>query len=143
MEVRMKTQLVQDWMTRDPVTINPRTTLPEASRLMKARSIRHLPVMDDGRLVGIVTWGDIREASASDSTTLSIYELNALLDSLYVSFFMTHQPITVTPDVGVARAAQIMLENKIGCLPVVDGGRLVGIITDSDIFRVVMLGQAA
>jgi acetoin utilization protein AcuB len=139
----MRTQLVRDWMAHELVTITLGTTLPEATRLMKDYHIRHLPVMDGEKLVGIVTWGDIREASASDSTTLSIYELNALLDTLYASFFMTRQPITIGPDAEVAEAAQTMLENKIGCLPVVSEGRLVGLITESDIIRVVMLGEAA
>jgi acetoin utilization protein AcuB len=139
----MTTQLVRDWMAHELVTISADTTLPEASRLMKEYHIRHLPVMDGKKLVGIVTWGDVREASASDSTMLSIYELNALLDTLYVSYFMTSQPITIGPDAEVARAAQIMLENKIGCLPVMSEDRLVGLITESDIIRVVMLGEAA
>jgi acetoin utilization protein AcuB len=139
----MRTQLVRDWMAHELVTITVDTPLPEASRLMKEYHIRHLPVMDGGKLVGIVTWGDIREASASDSTTLSIYELNALLDTLYASYFMTHQPITIGPDAEVAEAAQTMLERKIGCLPVVSEGRLVGLITVSDIIRVLMLGEAA
>jgi acetoin utilization protein AcuB len=139
----MRTQLVRDWMAHELVTITLDTTLPEATRLMKDYHIRHLPVMEGEKLVGIVTWGDIREASASDSTTLSIYELNALLDTLYASFFMTRQPITIGPDAEVAEAAQTMLENKIGCLPVVSEGRLVGLITESDIIRVVMLGEAA
>jgi acetoin utilization protein AcuB len=139
----MRTQLVRDWMAHELVTITVDTTLPEASRLMKEYHIRHLPVMNDRKLVGIVTWGDVREASASDSTTLSIYELNALLDTLYASYFMTRQPITIDPDDDVAYAAEIMLDNKIGCLPVVSGDRLVGLITESDIIRVVMLGEAA
>jgi acetoin utilization protein AcuB len=139
----MKTQLVRDWMAHELVTITVDTTLPEASRLMKAYHIRHLPVMNGEKLVGIVTWGDIREASASDSTTLSIYELNALLDTLHASYFMTRQPITIGPDAEVAEAAQTMLENKIGCLPVMSDGRLVGLITESDIIRVVMLGEVA
>jgi acetoin utilization protein AcuB len=139
----MRTQLVRDWMAHELVTITVDTTLPEASRLMKEYHIRHLPVMNDKKLVGIVTWGDIREASASDSTTLSIYELNALLDTLCASYFMTRQPITIDPEDDIAYAAEIMLDNKIGCLPVVSGDRLMGLITESDIIRVVMLGEAA
>jgi acetoin utilization protein AcuB len=135
--------LVQDWMTQDVVTATSRTTLPQARRLMEENGIRHLPVVDDGRLVGIVTWGDIREASASDATALSVYELRYLLDALTVGYIMTPHPITVTPQTTVARAAQILLEQKIGCLPVVRHGKLVGIITESDIFRLVVLGQVA
>lgn len=137
------TQLVQDWMVREIVTISSDTSVPAAQRLMHDHCIRHLPVVDDGRLVGIVTWGDIRQAWASDATTLSVFELYALLDRLAVSQVMTREPVTISPHLSIARAAQIMLERKIGCLPVVDHGRLVGIITECDIFRMVMLGQAA
>ena len=110
---------------------------------MKNYRIRHLPVVDDGRLVGIVTWGDIREASASDATSLSAYELNRLLDSLHVKYIMTHTPITVAPHMSVAQAAKIMLDDKIGCLPVISHGKLIGILTESDICRLVVFGQAA
>jgi acetoin utilization protein AcuB len=139
----MKKLLVKDWMTPDPITISSDTTLPEAHRIMKENHIRRLPVVDDGRLVGIVTWGDIREASASDCTSLDVFELVYLLDTLPVRHFMTRNPVTVTPITPIARAAQLMLEHKIGGLPVVDHrGKLVGIITESDIFRVLVLGRA-
>jgi acetoin utilization protein AcuB len=142
-EVDMKGQLVRDWMTRDPITITCGTTLPEAHRLMMDHSIRRLPVVDDGQLVGIVTLGDIREAEASDATSLSIFELHYLLARLSVSDFMTRDLITVTPTTSMERAAQIMLEHKIGGLPVVERGKLVGIITGSDIFRMLVKGKAA
>jgi acetoin utilization protein AcuB len=138
------TQLVGSWMTPDPVTVTPETTLPTAHRLMKEKNIRRLPVVHNGKLVGIVTWGDIREASASDATSLDIFELHALLDKLPVRQFMTRNPITVHTITTIARAAQLMLEHKIGGLPVVDRHhRLVGIITESDIFRMLVLGAAA
>jgi acetoin utilization protein AcuB len=140
----MKTQIVSKWMTPDPITVTPQTTLPEAHRLMKENNIRRLPVLDNGRLVGIVTWGDIREASASDATSLDFFELHTLLDRTPVRAFMTGNPITVHPITTVARTAQLMLEHKIGGVPVVDHqGRLVGIITESDIFRLLVLGEAA
>ena len=139
----MKEQLVQNWMTSDPITIASNATLPEAHRLMKENSIRRLPVVDNGKLVGIVTWGDIREAEASDAITLSVYELHTLLDKLQVGQIMTRNPITIRPTTSIARAAQIMLEHKIGGLPVVSHGKLVGIITESDIFRVLVSGKAA
>jgi CBS domain-containing protein len=110
---------------------------------MMDHSIRRLPVVDDGRLVGIVTLGDIREAEASDATSLSIFELHYLLAKLRVSEFMTRDPITVSPAALIDRAAQIMLEHKIGGLPVVERGKLVGIITESDIFRMLVMGKAA
>jgi acetoin utilization protein AcuB len=139
----MNTQLVKDWMTCDPVTITSQTTLPEAHRLMKEQSIRHLPVVDNGKLVGIVTRGDIRAAEPSDVTSLSVFELHYLLAKLSAKQFMTRDPVTVMPLTTIDHAAQIMLENKIGGLPVIERGKLVGIITESDIFRMLVLGKAA
>lgn len=132
----MYKNLVRDWMTPDPITIVPKTTLPEAHQLMKESHIRRLPVVDQGRLVGIVTLGDVREAQPSDATSLSIYELNYLLSKLTVDKIMTRDPLTISPDASVRDAARIMLDRKIGGLPVMEAGRLVGIITESDIFRV-------
>ena len=138
----MKDQLVQDWMTRDPITVTGDTTLPYAHRLMQDNNIRRLPVVDEGVLVGIITLGDVREAEPSDATSLSIFELNYLLAKLPVSDVMTSDLITVTPITTIARAAQLMLEHKVGGLPVVDRGKLVGIITESDIFRMLVKGKA-
>lgn len=139
----MKDQLVKDWMTDNPITVTSSTTLPEAHRLMQDNNIRRLPVVDDGKLAGIVTLGDVREASPSDATSLSIFELNYLLSRLKVGTIMTSDPITVTTITTIARAAQLMLENKIGGLPVVERDKVVGIITESDIFRMLVLGKAA
>lgn len=129
---------VKEWMTPDPITICPETTLPEANRLMKECGIRRLPVVEKGRLVGIITLGDVREASPSNATSLSIYELNYLISRLTVGKMMTQDPITITPDTSIEAAARLMLEHKIGGLPVVDGARVVGIITESDIFRLLV-----
>jgi len=131
----MKKDYVKDWMSDHPVTIPPETTVPEAYLVMKKSNVRRLPVIDDGRLVGIVTRGDVREAGPSDATSLSIYELNYLLAKLTVSEIMTKDPITVTPETSLHDVAKIMLEKKIGGLPVVDGKKVVGIITESDVFR--------
>jgi CBS domain-containing protein len=125
-------------MTSDPITIDPRTTIPEAGRLMKECNIRRLPVVENGRLVGIVTLGDIREATPSQATSLSIYELNYLLSRLTVGEIMTRDPIAIAPDTSIDAAARLMLEHKIGGLPVVDNGKVVGIITESDIFRLLV-----
>jgi CBS domain-containing protein len=132
----MATPLVQDWMTPNPITVVPKTTLPDAHKLMTASNIRRLPVVDRGQLVGIVTLGDVREAQPSDATTLSIYELNYLLSKLTVDKIMTREPLTVSPQATIRDAARLMLEHKIGGLPVMEGERLVGIITESDIFRI-------
>ena len=134
----MRRYLVRDWMSSDPVTIDPQTTLPEANRLMKECGIRRLPVVDNGRLVGIVTLGDIREASPSNATSLSIYELNYLIARLTVGHIMTREPITIAPDSSIEAAARLMLEHKVSSLPVVDGNKVVCIITESDIFRLLV-----
>ncbi len=132
----MQTRFVRDWMTPNPITIVPKTTLPDAHKLMKDSKIRRLPVVDHGRLVGIVTLGDVREAQPSDATTLGIYELNYLLSKLTVDKIMTREPLTIRPDATIQEAARVMLDHKIGGLPVMEGDRIVGIITESDIFRV-------
>ena len=135
----MKTQLVRNWMAPKPITITPQTTLPEAHRLMDVHNIRRLPVANKGHLVGIVTLGDIREAQASNATTLNVYELNFMLDQLTAQKFMTYEPITVSPDATIGEAARLIVEYKIGALPVIEDGELVGIITETDFCRLLML----
>ena len=135
----MKQEAVQDWMTADPVTITPDTTLTKAHRLMMEHSIRRLPVMKNGRIVGIVTRGDVRGAEPSGATSVSIWEINYLLSRLKVEEIMTPRPYTVSVNATLAEAAQIMLKRKVSGLPVVDDvGTLVGIITESDIFRMIV-----
>ncbi len=135
----MKLELVRDWMSRNVMTVTPETTLPEADKLMVSKTIRRLPVLENGRLVGIVTYGDIREARPSAATSLSIWELNYLVTRLRVGEMMTRDPITVSQDATIGEAAQLMLRHMIGGLPVIDNrGALVGIITESDIFRMVV-----
>jgi CBS domain-containing protein len=134
----MEKRFVRDWMTPNPITIVPKTALLDAHKLMRDSRIRRLPVVDRGRLVGIVTLGNVREAEPSRPTTLSIYELNYLLSKLTVDKIMTREPITISPNATVREAAQRMLDHKIGGLPVMDNDRLVGIITESDIFRVLV-----
>lgn len=135
----MKLEMVREWMTPEPVTITPDTTLPEAHRLMMAHSIRRLPVIEEGRLVGIVTLGDVRGAEPSGATSLSIWEVNYLVSKLRIEEIMTPRPFTISADATLGEAAQKMLKYKISGLPVVDGGgRVVGIITESDIFRMVV-----
>ncbi|HZQ08094.1 MAG TPA: CBS domain-containing protein [Anaerolineae bacterium] len=132
----MEKKFVRDWMTPNPITIDPKTTLPEAHKLMREAHIRRLPVIDRGRLVGIITLGDVREASPSNATTLSIYELNYLLSKLTVEKIMTREPLIISPEATIRQAARLMLDHKIGGLPVMESERLVGIITESDIFRI-------
>lgn len=135
----MNTEPVRSWMTEKIITITPQTTLPEAQRIMFEHKIRRLPVVKSEKLVGIVTLGDIREAKPSDATTLSIYELNYLIDKLTAKDFMTSNPITITPDASIGEAARLMVEHRVGALPVVDQGKLVGIITETDFCYWLML----
>lgn len=135
----MKQENVREWMSSDPITITPKTTLPEAHRLMMEHSIRRLPVIDDGQLVGIVTLGDVRGAEPSGATSLSIWEINYLVSRLRVDEIMTPRPFTISEDATLGEAAQMMLKYKISGLPVVNAsGELTGIITESDIFRMVV-----
>lgn len=135
----MKQELIKDWMTADPITITPDTTLPKAHRLMMQNSIRRLPVVKNRNLVGIVTLGDVRGAEPSGATTLSIWEINYLVSRLKIEEIMTPRPLTISVKATVAEAAESMLEHKVSGLPVVDDlGKLVGIITESDIFRMVV-----
>jgi len=134
----MRTTLVQDWMTAEPITAEPGMTLPEALQLMKARKIRRLPVCEKGKLIGIVTRGDLRGAQPSEATSLSIFELHYLVGRITLGSIMTRNPVCVTPATTIQDAATLMLERKLSGLPVIEHERLVGIITESDIFRLVV-----
>jgi CBS domain-containing protein len=134
----MKQELVQDWMTREVIAISPDTSLAEAHALMKEKRVRRLPVVEDGRIIGIVTLGDVRGAEPSRASSLSVWEMNDLLAKLKVAEIMTRNPVTVRQNISIGEAARIMLDKKFSGLPVVDdSGRLAGIITESDIFRLV------
>ena len=126
---------IREKIQRNPVTISPDTSFYEARNLIHEKGVRHLPVVDkNNRLVGIVTDRDIREAAPSDATLLSIQELNYLLEKLKVSSFMTPKEklVTITPDTLIEEAVQLMHDHKIGCLPVLEGGKLYGIFTETD-----------
>jgi acetoin utilization protein AcuB len=128
--------LVRDMMTKQPVAVSPETTLPEAMRLMKKHSFRRLPVLKRQKLVGIVTDRDLKEAMPSDATSLSIWELNYLLSKLEVKEVMQSPVISATETMSVQDAAKLMLEKKIGGLPVMNRGTLTGIITVTDVLKV-------
>lgn len=131
--------LVKDWMTKDPITITDDTSMMKAIHLMKQNRFRRLPVLHQGKLVGIVSDRDLKEASPSKATTLDVHELYYLLAELQVKDIMTRDPVTVNPEDTVEHAAQLMLEHTISGLPVVsDQGVVAGIITQSDIFRAFM-----
>jgi len=129
--------LVKERMSPNPITIRPDLPVPEAQAIMKREKIHHLPVVDrDGKLVGIVAEKDLLYASPSPATTLSVYEIASLLSKLAVEKVMSKKPVTVTEDVPLEEAARIMADRSIGGLPVMRGPTLVGIITESDLFRV-------
>lgn len=129
--------LVRERMSTQPVTIAADVPITEALRVMRQNQVRRLPVLDaDGKLVGIVSEKDLLYASPSPATSLSIYEMHYMLSRLKVTELMTPDPITITPDVLLEEAAIIMADSKIGGLPVVEDGNLVGIITETDIFKV-------
>lgn len=131
--------LVRDWMTQDPVTITDETSMMKAIHIMKERRFRRLPVIHQGKLVGMVTDRDLKEASPSKATTLDVHELYYLLAELQIKEIMTKNPLSVSPDDTVEHAAQLMLEHTISGLPVVDAeGELLGILTQTDVFRAFM-----
>lgn len=132
--------LVQEWMTKDVVSITTETSMMKASRLMKERNIRRLPVVDESsRVLGIVSDRDIKEASPSKATTLDMHELYYLLSELKIKDIMTKNPVCASPRDSVEGVALTMMERGFGGMPVVDeNGLLVGIITESDIFRVLV-----
>jgi len=135
----MKQELVSDWMTKDVITITPETTLKEAHDIMNNKNIRRLPVVLQGKVVGIVTLGDIRGAEPSQASSLSVWEVNDLLAKLKINEIMTRNPVTIHENVSIGDAAKVMLERKFSSMPVVDDAEhLVGIITESDIFRLVV-----
>ena len=128
---------IKDVMTRNPVTADSDTLVLDAQKLMKENNIRRLPVVDKGKLVGIVTKHDLLEASPSPATSLSVFELNYLLAKMKVKEIMKKNPVTITPDTPFEEALRLGQEKKIGAFPVVENGKLVGITTESDIIRFV------
>ncbi len=131
--------LVGERMTRNPVTVADETSIDDALHLMRERRVRRLPVLDSaGQMVGIVSDKDLLHASPSPATSLSVYELHYLLSKLDVKSVMSSPVITVTPDTPLEEAARIMADNKIGGLPVLEGGQLCGIITETDVFKILL-----
>jgi acetoin utilization protein AcuB len=123
-------------MTPNPVTVAPDTVFVQAMRIMGERKCRHLPVVDKkGILAGIVTQTDLMRASPSPATSLSVSEVNYMLANLRIREVMTSPAITVTEDTPLEEAARVMVDNKIGCLPVMHGSKLVGMITETDMFK--------
>ena len=127
--------LVKDWMSSPVITIEENENILQALHLMKKYKIRHLPVVKNGKLVGIITKTDINKGSPSKVTPLDIHELYSFLADIKVKEIMSKNPITIKPENSIEYAAVIMLENKISVLPVTENEYVVGIITDTDIFK--------
>jgi len=133
---------VREYMTPNPVTVSPQTPVSEAAERMKQGQFRRLPVMQGDELVGIVTDRDLKEAMPSDATALSIWEIGYLIARLTVGEIMTKQPLTVADTLPLQAAAKILLEAKVGGLPVMHGGKLVGVITVTDVLRAFLEREA-
>ena len=125
---------VKDCMSTNPITITPATPILEALSIMKKNKIRQLPVADNNKLAGLVTERELLTVSPSPASTLSIYEMNYLLSKMLVKDVMVKNPVTVGPSTTIEEAALMMRENKLGSLLVSEGGKLLGIITQTDVF---------
>ena len=130
---------VKDFMTRRVVYISPDTTIAHAADMMREQGLHRLPVIENDRLVGLVTEGTIAEASPSKATSLSIYEMNYLLNKTKVKDVMIRDVVTISPFDSLEDATYLMLKHKVGILPVVDYGQVHGVITDRDVFKAFLL----
>ena len=131
--------LVENWMNKNVITIDANDSMMDASKILKERKIRMIPVLEKGRMVGVVTDRDLKRASPSDATSLAVHELLYILANMKVREIMSKNPITVPFNYTVEEAAEIMLEKKISGVPVVDNeGNVVGMITQTDLFRVLI-----
>jgi acetoin utilization protein AcuB len=135
--------LVEQVMRAAVITITPKTSLPEALRLVQHRGIRHLPVVEDDALVGIVSDRDLKRAMASPATSLETHELRYLLDALTVDEIMTRPVITIGPTFPIEEAARLIVKERVGALPVTERGRLVGIVTETDVLELFVKGMGA
>ncbi len=133
--------LVKNRMSPNPVTIKTETNLKEALDLVRSNPFRHLPVLDENdKLVGIVTEKSLVYASPTPSTTLSVFEVDYILSRTKIGQIIQGEVISVGPNLPIEEAARMMIDHRIGCLPVVEDDKLIGIISDTDIFRVFVEG---
>ncbi len=130
--------LVGERMSHPVITVPPNMPVVEALNLMRREHIRRTPVVKGGQLVGIISEADLLNASPSPATSLSVWELNYLLSKLEVKDVMTKNVLTVSEDTPIEEAARIMVDNKVGGLPVMRDGRTVGIITETDLFKILL-----
>jgi acetoin utilization protein AcuB len=132
--VAKKTPLVRDYMTPDPVTLEPEDTLMHVLELMRLRGVRHIPVVLAGELVGLVAEGDVKRAEPS-TLSQSEDDFNRVMEGTPLSRIMIQSPLTVTPDTPLLKAVETLFATKYGSLPVVEEGRCVGILTDNDLLH--------
>lgn len=127
---------VGERMSRPVISVSPDAPINEVLAMFREEHIRRAPVMKDGKLIGIVSERDLLNASPSEVTSLSIWELNYLISKVTVKRVMSKKVITVDQDTPIEEAARIMADKKIGGVPVVSGGKVVGIITETDLFKI-------
>ena len=132
--------LVKNWMTPNVVSLTADKSMMKAAKLMKDNKISRIPIVDaENKVIGIVSDRDVKEASPSKATTLDMHELYYLLSEIKLADIMTKNPICLSPEDTIEKAAALMMEHNFGGMPVIDGsGKLVGIITDSDVFKVLI-----
>ncbi|MBO4278577.1 MAG: CBS and ACT domain-containing protein [bacterium] len=131
--------IIADRMKKNPATASPEMSISEASAKMKAEKVHRLPVLDDDRhLVGVISEKDILLAAPSPASTLSTYEINYLLSKLKVKNIMSRNPVTITRETTIEEAVRLMVENDLSCLPVMDNGFLSGIVSKSDLFKILL-----
>lgn len=126
---------VKDFMSKRVIYVSPETTVAASADIMREKGLRRLPVIEHDRLVGLITEGTMAEATPSKATSLSIYEMNYLLNKTKVGDIMIKKVLTVSKYASLEDAIYLMLKHKVGVLPVVDNDQMSGIITDKDVFR--------
>ncbi len=127
-------------MATDVIALNRNASLGSAKDIMDQRRLRHFPVVENGNVVGVVSQRDLFRASLASMLGYEERTKKAFLDNLSIKGIMSDPPITVTADTGISEAARLMVEKKVGCLPVVDGKRLIGLVTETDFLKVLAGG---
>ena len=131
--------IIVDRMKKNPATASPDMSISDASAKMKAEKVHRLPVLDDSKhLVGVISEKDILLAAPSPASTLSTYEINYLLSRLKVKNIMSRNPVTITRETTIEEAVKLMVDNDLSCLPVMDDGYLSGIVSKSDLFKILL-----
>lgn len=128
--------LVREYMTSPAITVAPDTSIHDAQKMLREHKIRRLPVVERGKLVGIVTQAKLAEVTPSSATSLSVWELNYLLAKMKVKDVMQRDVVTVAPDTTVEAAVTMGQERGVGTLPVVEDDRVVGVVTTTDLYRI-------